>query len=261
MKMTQAEWMACTEPEKMIRLLCGKASDRKWRLFGLACCLRLRPILFSNQSSLNDAVDQAFAMTEQFADGLIDPDAFHRTVYYKVDCRAIAQEGPRAAVHAAAKAVRLLLDWHSERSWGCDVDEVGKDVFFPEEEDHYLERNSDWAVQVSRLAVETVRCHARQDHKAVRDAERAWQADLIRDLFSNPFRRPPLQRGWLNWNDATIHRLAQRIYDERAFHLLPILADALEEAGCDNADILAHLRGTGPHARGCWAVDLLTGKE
>jgi hypothetical protein len=55
--------------------------------------------------------------------------------------------------------------------------------------------------------------------------------------------------------------LAQAIYDDRAFDRLPILADALEEAGCDTADILAHCRGPGPHVRGCWVVDLILGKQ
>jgi hypothetical protein len=55
--------------------------------------------------------------------------------------------------------------------------------------------------------------------------------------------------------------LVQGLYDERAFDHLPILADALEEAGCTNADILNHLRGPGPHVRGCWVVDLLLDKE
>jgi hypothetical protein len=56
-------------------------------------------------------------------------------------------------------------------------------------------------------------------------------------------------------------RLAQGIYEDRAFDRLPVLADALEEAGCDNAEILSHCRGPGPHVRGCWAVDLSLGKE
>ena len=51
------------------------------------------------------------------------------------------------------------------------------------------------------------------------------------------------------------------IYDNRSYHLLPILADALEEAGCTDADILEHLRGSGPHLRGCWAVDTLLDKR
>ena len=56
-------------------------------------------------------------------------------------------------------------------------------------------------------------------------------------------------------------RIAQAIYDKRAFDRMPILADALEDAGCDNADILAHCRGPNEHVRGCWVVDLILGKQ
>jgi len=83
----------------------------------------------------------------------------------------------------------------------------------------------------------------------------------LRCLFGNPFRPAALDPAWLTWHDATIPKIAQAIYAERAFDRLPILADALEEAGCDSADILSHLRGPGPHVRGCWVVDLLLGKE
>jgi hypothetical protein len=64
-----------------------------------------------------------------------------------------------------------------------------------------------------------------------------------------------------HWRSETAVSLATGIYDERAFDRLPILADALEEAGCDNADVLAHCRGDGPHARGCWVVDGVLGRE
>jgi hypothetical protein len=66
---------------------------------------------------------------------------------------------------------------------------------------------------------------------------------------------------WLTWNNATVPAIAQRICDERTFHDLPILADALEEAGCTDADILAHCRGGGEHVRGCWVVDSILGKN
>jgi len=55
--------------------------------------------------------------------------------------------------------------------------------------------------------------------------------------------------------------MAQMIYENRSFGILAILADALEEAGCADTDILDHLRGPGPHVRGCWAVDLILGKQ
>jgi hypothetical protein len=65
----------------------------------------------------------------------------------------------------------------------------------------------------------------------------------------------------LAWNDGTVRRIAEGIYEERAFNRLPILADALLDAGCDNEQLIAHCRSEGPHARGCWAIDLLTGRR
>lgn len=85
-----------------------------------------------------------------------------------------------------------------------------------------------------------------------------WVVALRCEVFGNPFRPVSLDRALLT---TTIVGLANAVYDDRAFDQLPILADALEEAGCTNADILAHCRGPGPHARGCWVVDLLLGKE
>jgi hypothetical protein len=63
------------------------------------------------------------------------------------------------------------------------------------------------------------------------------------------------------WNDGVVMQLAQAIYEESAFNRLPILADALEEAGCVDMELVSHCRATGLHARGCWAVDLLLGKR
>jgi hypothetical protein len=85
---------------------------------------------------------------------------------------------------------------------------------------------------------------------------------LIRDIFGNPFRSVTVDRSWLAWNDGTVVKIAQSIYDDRVFDRLSILADALDEAGCDDDDILGHCRQQGAvHARGCWVVDLLTGRS
>lgn len=92
-------------------------------------------------------------------------------------------------------------------------------------------------------------------------AQRSWEVLLLRDIFGNPFRSPSVDPSWLAWNDAVLPKLAGVIYDERAFDRLPILADALEEAGCTNADILNHCRQPGEHVRGCWVIDLLRGKK
>jgi hypothetical protein len=63
------------------------------------------------------------------------------------------------------------------------------------------------------------------------------------------------------WRTSTAIALAQQMYDSRDFSAMPILADALQDAGCDSADILDHCRGAGPHVRGCWVVDLVLGKS
>jgi hypothetical protein len=87
--------------------------------------------------------------------------------------------------------------------------------------------------------------------------ERAAQANALRDILGSPFRAVTLQ---LNWLTSDVRLLAHAIYEEHTFDVLPILADALEEAGCTNQDVLSHCRGPGPHVRGCWVVDQILGK-
>ncbi|HEY7308375.1 MAG TPA: hypothetical protein VH643_03330 [Gemmataceae bacterium] len=109
---------------------------------------------------------------------------------------------------------------------------------------------------------------AEDNSPATRTGFALGHAHLFRDVVGNPFRPVSIGESWLRWNGGTIVQLAQSAYEER--HLpagtldngrLAVLADALEEAGCTDADILGHLRGPGPHVRGCWAVDLLLGKS
>jgi hypothetical protein len=71
---------------------------------------------------------------------------------------------------------------------------------------------------------------------------------------------PDLRQSWFSWNGCIVPKLAAAIYADRAFDRLPILGDALEDAGCTDADLLAHCRSREEHVRGCWAVDLLLGK-
>jgi hypothetical protein len=88
--------------------------------------------------------------------------------------------------------------------------------------------------------------------------EKAAQAALLRDIFGNPFRPVTFAP---SWRTDTVLSLARQMYDLRDFSAMPILADALQDAGCDNDDVLDHCRGPGPHVRGCWVVDLVLGKE
>jgi hypothetical protein len=91
------------------------------------------------------------------------------------------------------------------------------------------------------------------------EQELLFQATLLRDIFGNPFRPVAFNPAW---RTSDVVLLAQGIYDDRAFDRMPILADALQDAGCDCDDILGHCRDANqPHARGCWVVDLILGKE
>jgi hypothetical protein len=81
----------------------------------------------------------------------------------------------------------------------------------------------------------------------------------LRCIFGNPFRPVDTSPAW--WRDTTAVRIAQEIYEVRGFEQVPLLADALEEAGCDDAEVLLHCRAPGPHARGCWVVDACLGKS
>jgi hypothetical protein len=88
--------------------------------------------------------------------------------------------------------------------------------------------------------------------------EQAALATLFREIFGNPFRLVAVDPRWLT---STVLALARGIFADRAFDRMPILADALQDAGCESDDILGHCRGPGPHTRGCWVVDLVLGKE
>jgi hypothetical protein len=97
------------------------------------------------------------------------------------------------------------------------------------------------------------------------EAEGRIQADLLRDIFGPlPFRaKPVIGKGVLAWDAGCVVKLAAGIYQDRDFssERMGVLADALEEAGVTDEDVLGHLRGLGPHCRGCWVVDVVLGKE
>jgi hypothetical protein len=118
-------------------------------------------------------------------------------------------------------------------------------------------RRPDWAARsAAGYAARDVTRPAAWDH------ERAQQAAVLRDLFGPlPFRPVTLPTNVTAWRDGAILALAQAVYEERAFDRLPVLADVLEEAGYTDPELLGHLRGPGPHARGCWALDCLLTKE
>jgi hypothetical protein len=114
-----------------------------------------------------------------------------------------------------------------------------------------------FGVAAEAIRVATQANAGRKESMARKLEERA-QVTLLREIFGNPFRPVTF---FSEWRTSTAVALAQQMYDTRDFSAMPILADALQDAGCDNADILDHCRGPGPHVRGCWVVDLVLGKD
>jgi hypothetical protein len=115
---------------------------------------------------------------------------------------------------------------------------------------------AEWVEQQEETAREKT---WRTEERALR-AERQAQCDLLRDIFGFPGRAVSLRAAWLKAHDGRVIKLARSIYDERRFQDLPVLADALEEAGCTNEALLSHCRTPGEHVRGCWVVDALLAK-
>jgi hypothetical protein len=232
--MTEAEWLTCTEPERILGFLRGRISDRKRRLFAAACCRRICHLLADERSR------QAVEVGERYAD-------------------AQATEEELETAWDAASAV-----WHSEWELTSTPGDKSNELDDPFPDSASL---AAYNVAIPSLgwwggapAFDAPDKIAREI-SADSGTEGAAQCVLLRDMFGNPFRPVVVDPSWLTWNNGTVAKLAQSIYDQRAFDRLPVLADALEEAGCANADILAHCRQPGEHVRGCWVVDLLLGKE
>lgn len=214
--MTEAEWLECTDPFKMWLMLENRATSRKRRLFGCACCRFIWDLLVDERSRC------ALEVAETFADGVV------------------GEEERRTAQQAAQLAALCFTKTHTP--------------------DYRRRAAADAAARVSRKkgASQSAWAAASASGSVVGKRE----SGVLRDLFGNSFHPLPiLDLRWLAWNDGTSHRIAEGIYGERAFDRLPILADALEKAGCTNTDILNHCRQPGEHVRGCWVIDLILGKE
>jgi hypothetical protein len=227
MVMTEAEWLACTDPQGILWWLrdAQKATERKLRLFAVAYCRHQWHLLVDVRSK------KAVEVAERFADGLASESERKRAASDALAAASVAGEArkgaeevslPSLTAYAATAAwYTVFYEASPAASTTCDADAV----------DWYAENGVEMP-----------------------------HPKLLRELFGNPFRSIGIDSAWLAWNDGSVVKLAQDIYNERAFDRLPTLADALERAGCEDADILAHCRQQGPHVRGCWVVDLLLGK-
>jgi hypothetical protein len=227
--MTEAEWLACTHPTPMVNFLRGKASDRKLRLLFCACCRSVWQVL--DEPLLKHAVEVA----ERHADGFADDQQL------EVVRREICPDPHFILDNEKAAAAFGAVAGNSFPVWAIDA--VANLA----------------SAEAARQALDQGRTHL---PPGTMKGIRQFQARLLRCIVGPlSFRSVNVYDNWLTWQDATIPKLARAIYDDRAFQHLPILADALEEAGCTNPDILAHCRQPGEHVRGCWVVDLVLGKE
>jgi hypothetical protein len=112
-----------------------------------------------------------------------------------------------------------------------------------------------------RLVVAAAEVHARLRLGSVREGFPVSAVDqvvLLRELFANPFCPVKIANEWLT---PTVVNLACTIHKNRTFELMPVLGDALQDAGCNRTEILEHCYGSGPHVAGCWLLDRLTGRE
>jgi hypothetical protein len=277
--MTEDDWAHCTDSRRMLAFLRGTpaASDRKLRLFGAAVVRRVWRFLTDARSKA--AVD----ILERLADGRVSPGEVRAAADDAWDAVSAPFEAARvgrsisawyaaraasglsfaygsardtaltAAWAAGAAAATEGLDWEDE-AWDHALRaawrESGRDPPEPEGDEWEEVRSTDAVWEMDWDSFTPFPGCA---------AERKEQAALLRDLFALiPFRHVGIDPAWCT---PAVVALATAIYEEKRFEELPILADALEEAGCDNPEILGHLRDQGQrHCRGCWCLDLLLGK-
>ena len=260
--MTEQEWLAATEPDDLLEFLRDRASDRQFRLFVCACCRRFLPGLTGNYAEAFPLCNKAIDLSERFADGLITLAKLGGAIT-EYEWAQITNDGYLAAYAARVASYVKITDSTRPMLRGRNLIA------------HPASCASEYSRTVmGRLAADSTTAKGKtptSKKRVATIAEKRYQVQILRDIFGNPFQPIPPKDGkkswakqrqqWLAWNDGCVPKLAQSIYDERGFDRLPILADALEEAGCNQGAILDHCRGDGPHVRGCWVLDLILGWE
>jgi hypothetical protein len=222
---TEAEWLAGPDPSGMIDYLCdGGATRRKAgkRKFTLLACACCR---VAWELMPADKARLWIEAAEAAADGL-----------------------PLAAPPPPATRDDLIIQPGSIASWANSAALTAKGG----------------SARLIPTVVAAVRdalfLDARRSGSSPEQQKRVPLAALLQEIFGNPFRPVKVEKTWLTANDGAALKLARSISEEGRWGMLPLLADALEDAGCADADVLAHCRRPAGHVRGCWVIDLLLGK-
>ncbi|MGF1577852.1 MAG: hypothetical protein ACFCD0_00655 [Gemmataceae bacterium] len=262
--MTEQEWWACTEPREMLEYLRQQTSVRKLRLFSSACCRRILHLVPSAEAENLVAELQT---VEAIADGLVNEEDLSSWRHQVIDLVHTSPDDISvneddfedepismrlASSSMATSAVSLVLSSVYDFGFGKVVD------------GHSRIWHTAW--DVAFTAARATGAAALRGHEEPWAAdlyeaakpERMAQCELIRDIFSFRFLNVSFESPWRAEN---VIRVATFIYENNHFDELAILADALEEAGCEEADILQHCRTRQEHAKGCWVLDLILQKE
>jgi hypothetical protein len=225
--MTEAEWLASDDLRPMLRFRGGEAGSRKLRLFACACCRRIWRLMHDRRAC------RAVELSEAFADGQA------KLKEAQAEARNALRDTPDDFLHVGhltARAAQAVTS-HVPRRTAYDAayNALSAVLHTPERSNYSWER------------------------------ERVAQPALLRDILGNPFHPVSFDT---TWQSPEVVSLAQAAYDQRTLPSgeldaarLAVIADALEDAGCTDPAILDHLRGPGPHVRGCWPLDLILGKS
>jgi hypothetical protein len=219
---TEDDWLLCDDPKGMLDFLLNRSPEPGRRKLRLFACACARQLW---RQVKHQRWREIVVTAERFAEG---------------------QAGRRQLEQAHRGA-----HWLSQAAYNAWLGRPTAD---------------DRQISVARILVAITEPDAAEAARAVQypatsargDGERTVQSALVRDIFGNPFRPLPAPASWLA--DPTVLRLANVLYDEHRFEDMPILGDAIEEAGCTDWRVLEHCRGSQPHARGCWLLDALLGK-
>jgi hypothetical protein len=205
------------------------------RLFACACCRQVWHLLPDERSR------RAVETAERFADGLADPSEVEAVL---LEAHAPCRFGGGAPYAAAECAETEDPQWHALAAAAYAAKAAAK-----------KRPNGPPVGWLSAYGLPED-LYSRSEYSA-RKAIGVVQASLLRCLLGGPGCPVAADPAW---RTSAVLSLARGIYEERAFDRLPILADALQDAGCEVVAILDHCRSPSPHARGCWVVDLLRGK-
>jgi hypothetical protein len=242
--MDEAKWLASSYAGGMIWTLFSRASgggritDQRFRRFGIACTRRAGAALPGGTSPALDLLDESIGSGPDEAVLARVRKTHQEQLKKSVD----APFGRPARSYAAAAVLKCAK---------------GKPTM--------AAMAHEWAL----LAVVAMRAHEqgwepggwprKPKHKKAEEDEGAVQADIARDIFGNPFRPPVVLAP--EWRTNTVVAIARQMFTTNEFGAMPILADALQDAGGDDERILSHCRADKPHVRGCWVVDLILGKS